>query len=30
MYINFGSIFSKEKVWKEEKSSQVKGWVNLE
>lgn len=29
MYVNFGGVFSK-KVWKEEKSSQVKGWVNLE
>lgn len=29
MYVDFGGIFSKEQVWKEEKSSQVKGWVNL-
>ena len=29
MYVSFGDIFSKQ-VWKEEKSSQVKGWINLQ
>lgn len=29
MHIDFGSIFS-QRVWKEEKSSQVKGWINLQ
>ena len=29
MHVNFGNFFSK-RTWKEEKSSQVKSWVNLE
>ncbi|WP_228270507.1 hypothetical protein [Acinetobacter guillouiae] len=29
MYVSFGDIFSKQ-VWKEEKSSQVKSWINLQ